>query len=168
MGLLLAVHGWHCPLKSLRDKAGYFQFSFLWSLVRRLREQLERLRELHKADRAGGLPGVWLPEGLASKYPRAGERWEWQWLFPSRETSVDPATGIRRRHHSTDAAFQHAIKRAAEKAGLNKRVTPHVLRHCDLRSPLRSAPGPALDANRGLTISARPRSVVRHAPSSPG
>ena len=99
------------------------------SLGERLREQLERLRELHKADQAAGLPGVWLPEGLARKYPRAGERWEWQWLFPSRETSIDPATKVRRRHHSTDAAFQHAIKRAAEKAGLNKRVTPHVLRH---------------------------------------
>lgn len=99
------------------------------SLGEKLREQLERLRELHRADRAAGLPGVWLPEGLARKYPKAGERWEWQWLFPSRETSVDPATKIRRRHHSTDAAFQLAIKRAAEKAGFNKRVTPHVLRH---------------------------------------
>ena len=28
-----------------------------------------------------------------------------------------------------DGAFQSAIKRAAERAGLNKRVTPHVLRH---------------------------------------
>ena len=23
IGLFLAVHGWHCPLKSLQDKAGY-------------------------------------------------------------------------------------------------------------------------------------------------
>src|SRR5882724_3970048 len=57
-----------------------------------LEAQLERLRKLFKSDRAAALPGVWLPEGLAQKFSRAGERWEWQWLFPSRETSVDPAT----------------------------------------------------------------------------
>jgi integrase len=103
-----------------------------------LGEQLERLRALHKADRAAGLPGVWLPEGLARKYPRAGERWEWQWLFPSRETSVDPATKIRRRHHSTDAAFQHAIKRAAERAGTQQAgdaaCAAALLRHALLES----------------------------------
>jgi hypothetical protein len=31
----------------------------------RLREHIERLRALHMEDRASGLPGVWLPEGLA-------------------------------------------------------------------------------------------------------
>lgn len=94
-----------------------------------LRKHLERLRELHAADRAAGLAGVWLPEGLARKYPRAGERWEWQWLFPSAKTSIDPATGIRRRHHVIDNTFQTVLRRAAELAKLNKRVTPHVLRH---------------------------------------
>jgi site-specific recombinase XerD len=34
-----------------------------------------------------------------------------------------------RRHHVLDATFQHAIRQAARRAGLNKRVTPHVLRH---------------------------------------
>jgi len=72
---------------------------------------------------------VWLPEGLARKYQRAGESWEWQWVFPSRETSVDPVTGLRRRHHLTDTMFQHAIKQAARRAQIDKRVTPHVLRH---------------------------------------
>jgi site-specific recombinase XerD len=29
----------------------------------------------------------------------------------------------------SDAAFQHAIRKAARRAGLDKQVTPHVLRH---------------------------------------
>ena len=34
-----------------------------------------------------------------------------------------------RRHHVLDATFQAVIKQAATRAGLSKRVTPHVLRH---------------------------------------
>jgi integron integrase len=99
------------------------------SLVPPLHAHVERLRALHRADREEGLPGVWLPEGLARKWPKAGERWNWQWLFPSRETSVDPVSKLRRRHHVIDSTFQNRVRWAAEKAGLNKRVTPHTLRH---------------------------------------
>lgn len=94
-----------------------------------LSHQLDRLRKLHKEDREAGLPAVWLPDGLEKKFKRAGERWEWQWLFPSREASRDPATGIIRRHHTLDGAFQNAVRKAASEAGINKRVTPHVFRH---------------------------------------
>jgi integron integrase len=98
-------------------------------LQRPLAAHLDRLRELHSQDRAAELPGVWLPEGLARKYEGAGETWEWQWVFPSRETSMDPATRIRRRHHLADTTFQNTIKAAARAAQIDKRVTPHVLRH---------------------------------------
>jgi len=37
--------------------------------------------------------------------------------------------GVQRRHHMSDRVFQRAIKEAARRAGLNERVTPHVLRH---------------------------------------
>jgi len=99
------------------------------ALVGALAEHLARLKSLYAEDRAAGLAGVWLPEGLDRKYPKAGERWNWQWVFPSRETSVDPATKVRRRHHVIDSTFQNNVRWAAERAGLDKRVTPHVLRH---------------------------------------
>ncbi|MES1168268.1 MAG: integron integrase, partial [Oleiharenicola lentus] len=99
------------------------------TLLPALREQLERLRALWEADRAAELPGVWLPEGLARKYPKAGERWQWQWLFPSSRPALDPAAGIRRRHHVSDMTFQRMVKGAAERAGISKRVTPHTFRH---------------------------------------
>lgn len=98
-------------------------------LVGALREHVSRLRKLWESDRAANVPGVWLPDGLARKYPKAGVSWEWQWLFSSRELALDPATGIRRRHHVSDAYFQRALKQAAQKAAFTKRVTPHVLRH---------------------------------------
>jgi site-specific recombinase XerD len=59
----------------------------------------------------------------------AGEQWAWFWSWPSRETSLDPRSGLRRRHHLIDASVQLAVKTAARQAGINKWVTPHILRH---------------------------------------
>ncbi len=95
----------------------------------KLEAHLEDLRRLYAEDRTAKLPGVWMPEGLARKYQGAGERWQWQWLFPSRKLARDPASGTMRRHHVLPGVFQTRIREAAERAGLSKRVTPHVLRH---------------------------------------
>jgi integron integrase len=95
----------------------------------KLVEHMNRLRPLFEADRTADLSGVWLPDGLARKFPSAGREWEWQWLFPSREIAVDPASGVRRRHHVMDGTFQNAMRSASKSAGIAKRVTPHVLRH---------------------------------------
>jgi integron integrase len=99
-------------------------------LIPPLASHIERLRGLYAEDRAQKIPGVWLPIGLARKYPHAGISWEWQWLFPSREISRDPATGLTRRHHLMEGSLQAAIREASRRAGIDKRVTPHVLRHC--------------------------------------
>ena len=99
------------------------------SLVERLRAHRDRLRGLHEEDRAAGLAGVWLPEALERKYPGAGTSWEWFWFFPSRQVSLDPHAGVNRRHHLLDGAFQLTVREGARRAGLNKRVTPHTLRH---------------------------------------
>jgi len=99
------------------------------SLRTMLAEQLGKCRSMWKADRAGGLAGVWMPEALARKYPKAAESWNWFWLWPSRETSIDPRGGLRRRHHMVDARLQIAVKKAGQAADITKVVTPHVLRH---------------------------------------
>jgi site-specific recombinase XerD len=99
------------------------------ALKPRLAAHLHRLHEQFDRDRAAGVAGVWLPPPVEHKMPKAGERWGWQWLFPSRELSTDPRSGERRRHHVGEGAYQAAIRRAAAAAGFAKRVTPHVLRH---------------------------------------
>lgn len=99
------------------------------SLAPRLREHRERVRGLHQEDRKTGRPGVELPEALERKWPKAGETFEWFWFFPSRNLMRDHRSGIIRRHHVLDATFQKAIRTAAAKARLDKRVTPHTLRH---------------------------------------
>jgi len=66
---------------------------------------------------------------LYRKWPKAGEEWPWFWVWPENRLSKNPRSGVLRRHHICERAFQVAIKKAAQAARLNKRVTPHVLRH---------------------------------------
>lgn len=94
-----------------------------------LEQHIARLRLQHEEDVRAGVPGVFLPGALARKYPSAGTQFSWQWLFPTPRLQTDPRSGLVRRHHVTDSAFQQVISRAASEAGVNKRVTPHVLRH---------------------------------------
>lgn len=99
------------------------------SLVPVLERRLEINRALWLEDRAARRPGVALPDGLERKYPRAGEEWPWFWVWPAPGESVDPVSGIRRRHHRCDEGFSKALKVAVRRSGVTKRVTAHAFRH---------------------------------------
>jgi integron integrase len=94
-----------------------------------LRAQLAASRRLWEQDRQRNVPGVWLPEALARKFPRAAESWAWHWVWPSPTLAVDPRTGIRRRHHLFEQTVGRALSRAVARAGIAKKVTAHTLRH---------------------------------------
>ncbi len=99
------------------------------SLVADLQKQLHKSRVLWESDRAAQRPGVYLPHALEAKYPRAGQTWAWHWVFPSPVTSVDPRSGIERRHHLYEERLQRALKKALPLAGIHKHVSVHTLRH---------------------------------------
>ena len=98
-------------------------------LLEPLRTHLIRVRALHEADLRDGFGRVYLPHALASKYPNADREWGWQYLFPSSRRSVDPRSGIERRHHAPEDALQRAVKHAIRKAGIVKPGSVHTLRH---------------------------------------
>ena len=99
------------------------------SLAPALHDQMARARVLWTGDRATGQSGVYMPDALERKYPRAGHSWTWFWVFPHTGILTDPRTGVQRRHHVAEQSFQRAFKRAVERAGIAKPATPHTLRH---------------------------------------
>jgi integron integrase len=94
-----------------------------------LRHHLENVRALHDRDVAGGFGRVWMPEALAVKYPNSDVSWGWQWVFPAARRSVDPRSGIERRHHLSEQIIQRAVHDAVRRTGMAKPATPHTLRH---------------------------------------
>jgi integron integrase len=90
---------------------------------------LQRVKALHEEDLAAGHGQVWLPHALAVKKPHAPREWGWQYVFPSSRLSVDPRSGVVRRHHVDEKALQRAIKSALARTGIVKPATTHSLRH---------------------------------------
>lgn len=94
-----------------------------------LSQKIEESLRYWEEDRRNGVAGVALPGALARKMSRCGEKEAWHWLFCAADLSKDPESGVVRRHHLHPKVYAEAISRAAEKAGIRKRVTTHALRH---------------------------------------
>ncbi|UCD16114.1 MAG: integron integrase [Candidatus Omnitrophota bacterium] len=94
-----------------------------------LRSHLEKVKSLHERDLMSGYGEVYLPGALARKYPAAAKEWQWQYVFPSANLSVDPRSSKVRRHHISEKAVQNAVKSAVRKAGIVKSASAHTLRH---------------------------------------
>jgi integron integrase len=99
------------------------------SLIPDLQRQIQTVQRIHQTDLADGFGEVWLPYALAHKYPNASREFIWQYLFPAPALSVDPETKKTMRHHLDPSLLQKAIRAAAQKAGIQKTVSPHTLRH---------------------------------------
>jgi len=99
------------------------------NLVEPLQQQIDNVRKVHDADTRNGYGEVYLPNALARKYPNATRSLGWQYLFPASDISTDPRSGKQMRHHVDKTTFRKALATAVKKLDINKRVSPHVLRH---------------------------------------
>lgn len=99
------------------------------SLLKAVTGQIETARKVWERDRAAGLAGVHIRGALGRQMRRASESFEWFWLFPARQTSIDPECGVRRRHHLHAQVYSDGVKRAAAAVGIEKWVTSHALRN---------------------------------------
>jgi integron integrase len=99
------------------------------STIEPLKRQLAVAKAYHEGDLAAGYGEVELPDALSRKYPRAPYEWAWKFVFPSHKLSVDPRTGVIRRHHVYENYLARGVTDAARAAGIVKPVSCHTLRH---------------------------------------
>jgi len=94
-----------------------------------LQEHLLRIKALHQSDLKAGFGRVYLPYALEGKYANAANAWGWQYVFPAMKRSIDPRSGIERRHHIAPESMQRAVKSAIRLARVHKNGSCHTLRH---------------------------------------
>ena len=98
-------------------------------LLEPLRLHLKKVKAQHDDDLSKGYGTVYLPYALERKYTNANLEFAWQYVFPAPALSIDPASGVKQRHHLNEANLQRAVKSAARLAKIDKPVTPHIFRH---------------------------------------
>jgi len=98
-------------------------------LTAHLKNQIDRIRLLHKSDLDAGFGEVSLPYALSRKYPQAPFQTGWQYVFPSDNRSKDPQSGKFKRHHIHRSSLQNVIKNAVQASGIEKPASSHTLRH---------------------------------------
>jgi len=111
--------------KSLKDRT----VPLPQKIKERLKIQVLKVEEIHKKDIADGYGTVYMPYALERKYPNAKFETKWQFLFPMRNVSKDPRSGVVRRHHIHEKTLGRNIKKASQQANIHKRVTSHIFRH---------------------------------------
>jgi integron integrase len=99
------------------------------SLSTPLLTHIHQVQNQHNDDLASGSGWVELPGALSSKLKGAPREWPWQWAFPASRHYREPKSGETRRHHLHETVLQKAVRKAANRAKLAKRVTTHTLRH---------------------------------------
>jgi integrase len=100
------------------------------ALVRdRLKAHLDEVKRQHERDLARGMGCAVLPFALDRKYPNASTEWSWQFVFPAARICRDPRWGSPSRFHLHESVVQKAVADAVRRAGITKRVSPHVFRY---------------------------------------
>ena len=113
-----------------QGKGGKDRVTMLPSVAREaLTKHLEDVRRIHERDLSNGLGRVVLPFALDRKCPNAATEWRWQFVFPAARICRDPRFGAPSRYHLHASVVQKALRDATRRAGITKRVSPHVMRH---------------------------------------
>ncbi len=132
-GLNLRVQDLDLPLRKItvhRGKGGKCRRLVIPNrLVPPLTAHLGKVRKIYERDLEEGTAGVFLPEALERKYPKAAREWPWFWVFPGRKQTLLPQSGELKRYHLHETLIQKAIRNAVLESGIPKHASAHTFRH---------------------------------------
>ncbi|HKI79230.1 MAG TPA: integron integrase [Ignavibacteriaceae bacterium] len=98
-------------------------------LVNDLKQQIEKVKNLHKLDNRSKNIEAPLPYALRKKYPNAGKELAWQYIFPAKNLVYVKEEKVKYRVHLHQSIFQKEFKKALTKSKVAKSASPHTLRH---------------------------------------
>ena len=117
-------------IATIYGKGGKFRKVLLPKKVTaEMKEQLERVKNLHELDLKAGYSGVFMPDLAEKKYSRSAKEFDWQFFFPAKGLTRIPGTRTLRRYRLHETHVQKAVKAAAAKAQIHGKATPHTFRH---------------------------------------
>ena len=119
------------PCLFLRETKGdKWRRTILPGLIREnLKAQVELALALHRQDLDDGFGEVYMPNALTKKYPGASRSPAWQYVFPAKKLSIDPRSGVRRRHHIGEQQVRRSVNEALKAVGIRKKASCHTFRH---------------------------------------
>ena len=139
-------------------------------LVPVLRQQMRKVALLLEQDCANArYEGVWMPESLARKHPKAARTLAWQYLFPSSVLSMESGSEKVRRHHIDESSLNKPKYATALGAFPHRLTTPPQSHNYTNYSITQSSNESAQSIfHPHITHSPRPRTSVRPACHSAG
>jgi len=70
---------------------------------------LKKIKEIHEKDLNLGYGETTLPYALSRKYLNANKEWGWQWVFPSKNLSVDTESKKVKRYHIQPSTLRSTL-----------------------------------------------------------
>lgn len=94
-----------------------------------LQQAIRRTEHFHRFDTDEGFNTVEMPYALAKKYPNQVSSLHWKFVFCANLRSIDPRSGVERRHHLHPSTLARNLKTAVAQAEIRKKISTHTFRH---------------------------------------
>tara|TARA_R110000787_G_scaffold240983_1_gene347212 strand:+ start:1222 stop:2193 length:972 start_codon:yes stop_codon:yes gene_type:complete len=94
-----------------------------------VQQVIRKTEYFYQQDVVEGFSTVEMPYALAKKYPNQASSLHWKFVFCANHRSVDPRSGVERRHHLHPSTLARNLSSAVAQTGIRKKISTHTFRH---------------------------------------